>query len=532
MRSNITHHGHVLQIGTLLVLENASQNPARIESDFSTTIALSHGQPRGFEDLPTNVPEEFVASDQQNGNTSRHQAASRQNHLLASGNVQDTDDEDVIAHNETNDATLHSVTMVPDDHVSTTMYESACLHCNVVEIRTSPLGVHSDMVHCCTDNISFLPSTKEDDIADKNDTNSVVQVDDGSNTTTTNHRELLWNYLPIGRLKTMQDASGNCHDAVGVGLLLIPSNQPHGSVPIRAYYTPSIAATTISPSECCRLLGNAYKSHAVETDHDSNKSTMTLRHRLRRAQDIIISCTSRNGLSFTGPTLRPTDQQHTAPLTLTQLHARMIRSFELSDIDSIFYPCNDAPVDPCDDVPVDHVSAPVSNSVTATRPRINDPNDRVLFINHLNWEALRILWHQRLGHLHDRRVSEKDKYAIGVPDLPMASLSDQCPTCLAAKMRKAASGSDSSKCAKQCYQGLSIDFGLIIQASKNSGQRKETVRCNGETCYVLIADHFSAHGKAMKTKAPPLQYFHCWLSAFAPNCANKYVRTDQGGELG
>ena len=112
------------------------------------------------------------------------------------------------------------------------------------------------------------------------------------------------------------------------------------------YYTPTIAATIISPSEYCRQLGHAYNTHIVETDHDNGQSTMTIRHRLRRNQDIVINCTSRNGLSFTDPPIPPTALQRTAPLPTKHLHAQMIRADELSDLDPIFDLCDDAPAEP------------------------------------------------------------------------------------------------------------------------------------------------------------------------------------------
>jgi hypothetical protein len=154
----------------------------------------------------------------------------------------------------------------------------------------------------------------------------------------------------------------------------------------------------------------------------------------------------------------------------------MIHAANLSDLDPIFDPDDDAPGN------ASIGSPPARPGVIACTHRIDNPDDRVLFVNHLNQEALQILWHQQLGHLHDRRVSEMHQYAIGVPDLPMASAANQCPTCLAAKMRKAARGSDSTSRATQCYQGLSIDFGYIIQASKDSLRRKEKVGFNEETC--------------------------------------------------
>jgi hypothetical protein len=38
----------------------------------------------------------------------------------------------------------------------------------------------------------------------------------------------------------------------------------------------------------------------------------------------------------------------------------------------------------------------------------------------LTRDQLRILWHQRLGHLHSRRVSDLHRYAQGVPQVPIA----------------------------------------------------------------------------------------------------------------
>jgi hypothetical protein len=40
---------------------------------------------------------------------------------------------------------------------------------------------------------------------------------------------------------------------------------------------------------------------------------------------------------------------------------------------------------------------------------------------HLTWDQLRILWHQRLGHIHSRRVSKMHKHADGIPPVPIAT---------------------------------------------------------------------------------------------------------------
>jgi hypothetical protein len=85
-----------------------------------------------------------------------------------------------------------------------------------------------------------------------------------------------------------------------------------------------------------------------------------------------------------------------------------------------------------------------------------------------------------------------------------------------------------------CLQGLGIDFAFMVQKSSDSKRFDNLVGHNGETCYILITDHFSGClvGRAFATKAPPVDWLNQWLASNAPSCANKYVRMDSGGELG
>jgi hypothetical protein len=158
-------------------------------------------------------------------------------------------------------------------------------------------------------------------------------------------------------------------------------------------------------------------------------------------------------------------------------------------------------------------------------------------LSHLSRDQQRILWHQRLGHLHSRRVSDVHKYARGVPSVPIAGELDKCPVCLHAKLRKAAAGKADSRRATQCHQGLSIDFGFIVQSSKDSARKKRLTGINGETCYCLIVDHYSGtlYGETFRTKAPPTDFLNRWLARHAPTrdaVPDRYVRFDLGGELG
>ena len=168
-------------------------------------------------------------------------------------------------------------------------------------------------------------------------------------------------------------------------------------------------------------------------------------------------------------------------------------------------------------------------------------------LHHLGRDQLRILWHQRLGHMHSRRVSNMHRYADGIPKVSIATELEKCPICIQAKLRKANRGQTDSRHATQCNQGLSIDFGFIVQKSKkgltsSSMSSTDTTRferlrgLNGETCYCLIVDHFSGtlYGETFCSKAPPLDFINRWLAqhGLPKEILGKYVRFDLGGELG
>ena len=74
----------------------------------------------------------------------------------------------------------------------------------------------------------------------------------------------------------------------------------------------------------------------------------------------------------------------------------------------------------------------------------------------------------------------------------------------------------------------------MVQRSQNAKRQHNLIGLNGETCYALITDHFSGrlYGRAFATKAPPVEWVNNWLANNTPDCPDKYVRMDGGGELG
>jgi hypothetical protein len=77
---------------------------------------------------------------------------------------------------------------------------------------------------------------------------------------------------------------------------------------------------------------------------------------------------------------------------------------------------------------------------------------------------LQTLLHQRLGHLHQRRLRDLPRFVDGVPKTPEhAPTMCTCPICIASKMRRSPAGTTSTRTATSLYQGLSIDLGFVVQ---------------------------------------------------------------------
>jgi hypothetical protein len=91
-------------------------------------------------------------------------------------------------------------------------------------------------------------------------------------------------------------------------------------------------------------------------------------------------------------------------------------------------------------------------------------------VNHLNLEATRVLWHQRLGHMHFRKVSELHKHVGGIPKSVISTYIDGCPSCWVCKILRTNRGSAyTRKDATVVGQGISMDWGFIVQCSKTKG---------------------------------------------------------------
>jgi hypothetical protein len=80
-------------------------------------------------------------------------------------------------------------------------------------------------------------------------------------------------------------------------------------------------------------------------------------------------------------------------------------------------------------------------------------------------------------------------------------------------------------------QGISMDFGFIIQRSNNPTRFERFVGLNGETAYLFIVDHFGdlLWGLTTTDKSPPIDRLNCWSAQFCPHSATFHYAMDEGG---
>jgi hypothetical protein len=343
-----------------------------------------------------------------------------------------------------------------------------------------------------TDRSEFYSSFRTDALQ-PNPSVLSAHFDGGSMATTTNVLLALWYYRRFDPFDPppapLEVADHHLHLPIGFGFLNIPSSAPSGSTMVLCLYTPSLHATIVSPYSIGLQLGS--RGYTCVSDFDSQACSVTLHSREPSVSDVSFPQRLLRGLLFSRPVLFPPADKHAAspPTELQQF-------------------------------------LPFLNLVAVPSA-----------VHQLSRNHQRHLWHQRFGHINARRLVQAHQFAIGVPPLPKPGPLDSCPICAKAKLHKASRSQEPSRRATQCYQGISVDFGFIVQNSSADLTRVKRLRgLHGETCYCLIVDHFSGmlFGRCFASKAPPLDFLNTWLALYGlpTSTADCYVRIDLGGELG
>lgn len=359
-----------------------------------------------------------------------------------------------------------------------------------------------------------------------------AQLDTGASVSCTDQLQLLHNYVaftpanpsPVRLLPATVDS-----DALpqGFGYLHIPAPTVQGFLAIRAFYTPALCTTVIDERDIIIAAGvspSDILSESINKHYKSATFTYRASHKLKRSLDVLLYGVLRNGKSytdvlippFTGNSVSdlaakdPTFIQDCERTALFHIHSYQEHQYALlrNEFDSL---------------PVGLHSLPFHEYIQHNTP-----------VNALRRETERLLWHQRLGHPSDYYLFNAHKHITGVPKFKhLEPILDTCPTCIRSKQTKEPAGNNTTRTATVPYQGLSIDFSFAGTKSKNADRATDFVGFNGETCWILVSDHFTRmkHGDTRVSKATPLEWLRQFLRKHSPTCDDKYVYLDQGGEL-
>jgi hypothetical protein len=300
---------------------------------------------------------------------------------------------------------------------------------------------------------------------------SFAHADNGSMAYTANDHKLLFAYRPLSRTNVrLFDAGHHAHQPVGVGFLCVSvDNRGNAGGPlsvfIRTYYTPTIPGIIISHAAISKQLGtDGY--HMLSFTETAGHIHFS--HRLRRLQDIyiILQPTASRGLTFTEALIAPTLKAHLEPLPSDQVvrklcteHSPVTAATILDPIDGMTCDACHSPLVPASDmlpvspngnvfgqglapagfdfvvpskVDMDHPSHEDlhSKDLLAQRPTLLDGDvhfpefssavpTKAYAVRSLSRSALRMLWHQRLGHINFRRLSEMPSFRkrdAAIPD--------------------------------------------------------------------------------------------------------------------
>ena len=337
-----------------------------------------------------------------------------------------------------------------------------------------------------------------------------AHLDGGSQASTTHEKSILWGYREYTdsnpcRVKLLC-ADGKEHIVPkGYGTVRIPARNQAGYVPILCYYTPQIPNFIVSPSSFGPLVGKGkmdFRGYTIDTFEAAKKFTFTAKHKKQSKQDVLVHGVLKGGLCYTLPVFSPSPAaDSTWGLTLKEANAAGVTVLE------------------------DHPDNSWQNEFK---------------LHQVSAKEERLLWHQRLGHCSDEKLTRASEFADGVPKINVKkSVIDNCGVCMAAKSRARDRGDGVTRTATRVGQGLSIDFAFAGQHSKNSKdpdryRENDYLGYNGETCYLLVYDHFPERldGVCRQSKAPPVAWLRRWLrNNVEDDVKDRYVYMDQGGEL-
>ena len=348
-----------------------------------------------------------------------------------------------------------------------------------------------------------------------------AQFDTGAFVSCTNMREMLHGYQeftskrpsPIRIAPAFKRTEGTPE---GYGYLHVPAHNSRGYLAVRTFYSPRLLTTVIDERDIIKAAGfssNDIRGENLVKNYDYGVCTYQAEHKRKRNHDVIVHGVLMNGKCYTDVLIaqEPEDvgqiykydatfDEEVQKATVMAVHA-----FQEEKMRKIKEDLNN--------IPKEFHNLPFHKYVQENTP---------------------VLAIRAETHLSDYYLYNAHKHVKGVPKFKhQARIIDICPTCIRAKQTKEPAGTNTMRQATIPYQGLSIDFSFSGTQSNDKERAKDFVGFNGETAWILVTDHYSRmkHGAAMISKAAPLDWLRKFLEKHSPQCRDKYIYLDQGGEL-
>jgi hypothetical protein len=202
-----------------------------------------------------------------------------------------------------------------------------------------------------------------------------ILVDGGDAGSTCHDASWIHGYKPLTRDKYFNDAKNHTHKSVGEGYICLATYTKGVTkhFMIHLYHTPSIKITVLSPGRTVLRHPKQFDAHTIYTSHVTGKGYTTF-HGTDGTEDVKVPGIVRGVLLY-AQALRPAIGNYIAqPMT---------------------------PMEP------------------------DEMGDKIC---HLSVHATRILWHQRMGHVHMHKLSDLHKHVGGIPQIAMPSDAEHCTT--------------------------------------------------------------------------------------------------------
>ena len=400
-----------------------------------------------------------------------------------------------------------------------------------------------------------------------------AQMDGGAKTTVTNMLALLhdvrfFNNKFRCRMRMHGATSKDVITPQALGYLRVRSLTRDGFINVLCYYSPRFTTTLLSQVSVIEATGvpRQYKSQDMrlffapdeevldrdllsnkvnleDTEYNHNYGTcmLTCVHRKKHNRSISIPGIIRSGLCFTQPLILPSLDKEDPRATIynsidkaKEHDPKFRKKIKSQALEMIYNYQQDKHIElmsALESLPEEYHSLPFHTYLAKTIP-----------INAINMEAEAMLWHQRLVHCGPHSMKRIHDQVDGVPDLSKFEFDAilKCPTCLKTNLTKSSAGFHSLRdTVERPYQGLFCDMAFSGQIRKDKdgkvieSSREDVEGLNGETAWILIADAQTRmlHGDTRLSKASPVKWFEAFLQQYSPECQNKWVVMDQGGEL-